>query len=77
MRNLFSFIIICSLAAISCTKTKVADPVLTLTSEENIIVPEEGGDITITYTLENKIEGEELIVNINTPEWISVSENNL
>lgn len=77
MRNLFSFIIICSLAAISCTKTKVADPVLTLTSEENVIVPEEGGDITITYTLENKIEGEELIVNINTPEWISVSENNL
>lgn len=77
MRNLFSFIIICSLAAISCTKTKVADPILTLTSEENVIVPEEGGDITITYTLENKIEGEELIVNINTPEWISVSENNL
>ena len=77
MKKLLSFIIICTIFAASCTKTPKADPILTLTSDENVLVPEEGGDITITYTLENKIEGTELLVNINTPEWITLTENNL
>ena len=77
MKKLLSFIIISTIFAASCTKTPKAAPILTLTSDENVLVPEEGGDITITYTLENKIEGTELLVNINTPEWITLTENNL
>ena len=46
------------------------EPVLTLTSENSLQFGAEGGEATITYTLENAVEGTELTAT-TTAEWIT------
>ena len=57
--------------------TPQADPVLTLTSESSLKFTPEGGQGTITYTLENAVKGTELTATTSA-EWITnitVGEN--
>ena len=57
--------------------TPQADPVLTLTSESSLKYTPEGGQGTITYTLENAVKGTELTATTEA-EWITnitVAEN--
>ena len=57
--------------------TPQADPVLTLTSESSLKFTPEGGNGTITYTLENAVKGTELTATTSA-EWITnitVGEN--
>ncbi|MBO7264915.1 MAG: BACON domain-containing protein [Alistipes sp.] len=79
INKLFLLLLALPLAFASCepTETPQADPVLTLTSENSFQFTPEGGQGTITYTLENKSKGTELTAT-TTAEWITnitVGEN--
>lgn len=78
MKKLLISAIFALLAIVGCEKsnTPAAEAELTLTSPSEVSVSQDGGDVTITYELSNPIDGEEVLVNISTPEWVSLKENN-
>lgn len=81
MKRAFILLAAMSMLLVGCQKNTDTpkpgeEPELTLTSTENVTVPEDGGEITITYQLTNPIAEEELSINISTPEWVSLKENN-
>ena len=81
IKNLFYLLLALPLAFAACDSTndveQTLDPVLTLTSENSFKFDAEGGEGTITYTLENAVEGTELRAT-TTAAWITditVGEN--
>jgi hypothetical protein len=81
IKNLFYLLLALPLAFAACDSTndveQTPDPVLTLTSENSFKFDAEGGEGTITYTLENAVEGTELRAT-TTAAWITditVGEN--
>ena len=75
LKNLFYFLLALPLVFAACEPTEEPtpeqkDPKLTLTSNSEINFTAEGGDGTITYTLENAVEGTELTAT-TTAEWIT------
>ena len=89
MKKLFYLLLALPLVMVACDpdnpeptpepepKPEVKDPVLTLTSAATLDFTAEGGNGTITYTLENAVEGTELEATCEA-EWVSnvaVAEN--
>lgn len=77
LKNLFYLLLALPMMFVACeeepqpTPTPEA-PKLTLTSEESAFINAEGGEGTITYTLENAVEGTELSATADV-DWISVT----
>jgi hypothetical protein len=90
MKRFIAMMALCAFAFVSCEnksipepqpepdpKPEVKDPVLTLTSEATLEFAAEGGAGVITYTLENEVEGTDLVVSCEA-EWVNdfvVGEN--
>ena len=90
MKRFIVMMALCAFAFVSCEnksipepqpepepKPEVKDPVLTLTSEATLEFAAEGGAGVITYTLENEVEGTDLVVSCEA-EWVNdfvVGEN--
>ena len=82
LSKLFLLLLALPLAFAACEPTEtpdtpLAEPVLTLTSENSLKFTPEGGNGTITYTLENAVKGTELTATTEA-EWITdiiVGEN--
>ena len=75
LNKLFLLLLALPLAFAACEpnkpiETPMEPAVLTLTSENSLLFTPEGGQGTITYTLENAVEGTELIAT-STAEWIT------
>ena len=75
LNKLFLLLLALPLAFVACEPNEIpdtpqADPVLTLTSENSLQFTPEGGNGTITYTLENAVAGTELTAT-TTAEWIT------
>ena len=72
LNKLFLLLLALPLAFAACETpdTPAAEPELTLTSERSIRFAPEGGEGTITYTLENAVKGTELTAT-TTAEWIT------
>ena len=75
LNKLFLLLLALPLAFAACEPidtpdTPAAEPELTLTSERSIHFTPEGGEGTITYTLENAVNGTELTAT-TTAEWIT------
>ena len=51
-------------------------PLFEINSQESITLPCEGGNFTITYTLQNPIEGVSVEA-ITDADWITLTENNM
>ena len=74
LKNLFYFLLALPLVFAACEPTEeptpeVKEPKLTLTSSNEINFGAEGGEATITYTLENAVEGTELTATCEA-EWV-------
>ena len=75
LKNLFYFLLALPLVFAACENPseeptpEVKNPVLTLTSSNEINFGAEGGEATITYTLENAVEGTELTATCEA-EWV-------
>lgn len=76
LKNLFYLLLALPMMFVACEEepqpVTPASPKLTLTSEESAFINAEGGEGTITYTLENAVEGTELSATADV-EWISVT----
>ena len=81
LRNFFYMLLALPVMLASCEEEPAVEPQptptpeapkLTLTSSSDVYVNAEGGEGTITYTLENAVEGTELTATANV-EWISVT----
>ena len=75
LKNLFYFVLALPLVFAACEPTEeptpeVKEPKLTLTSFDEINFEAEGGQGTITYTLENAVEGVELTATCEA-EWVA------
>lgn len=75
LKNLFYFLLALPLVFAACEPTEEPtpeqkEPKLTLTSNSEINFAAEGGEGTITYTLENAVEGTELTATCEA-EWIT------
>ena len=75
LKNLFYFVLALPLVFAACEPTEeptpeVKEPKLTLTSFDEINFEAEGGQGTITYTLENAVEGVELTASCEA-EWVA------
>ena len=75
LKNLFYFVLALPLVFAACEPTEeptpeVKEPKLTLTSFSEINFEAEGGQGTITYTLENAVEGVELTATCEA-EWVA------
>ena len=75
LKNLFYFVLALPLVFAACEPTEeptpeVKEPKLTLTSFSEINFEAEGGQGTITYTLENAVEGTELTATCEA-EWVA------
>ena len=75
LKNLFYFVLALPLVFAACEPTEeptpeVKEPKLTLTSFSEINFEAEGGQGTITYTLENAVEGVELTASCEA-EWVA------
>ena len=75
LKNLFYFLLALPLVFAACENPseeptpEVKEPKLTLTSSNEINFGAEGGEATITYTLENAVEGTELTATCEA-EWV-------
>lgn len=81
LRNFFYMLLALPVMLASCEEEPAVEPKptptpeapkLTLTSEESAFINADGGEGTITYTLENAVEGTELTATADV-EWISVT----
>ena len=75
IKNLFYFLLALPLVFAACNGgdedvDKKKEPVLTATSEELLSLSAQGGEETITYTLENPVEGLSVVASANV-DWIS------
>lgn len=81
LRNFFYMLLALPVMLASCEEEPAVEPKptptpeapkLTLTSEESAFINADGGEGTITYTLENAVEGTELTATADV-DWISVT----
>lgn len=77
LKNLFYLLLALPMMFVACEEEPQPAPTpeapkLTLTSEESAFINAEGGEGTITYTLENAVEGTELSATADV-DWISVT----